>query len=146
MRILCADHALAARLAAVVPDEGAGLVYAAPIGFESWGAAEDELTEVFVLTQAAVVENGPVVYIVDSRALIGRGAPLDAAVATGLLAGARAIAFERKRYSGYASLVATGTDVDLAETAEAVRLLLTTRASNGQPLMVGAEHLGAALP
>ncbi|GEE01649.1 hypothetical protein nbrc107696_22510 [Gordonia spumicola] len=146
MRVRCADPGLATALAAVVPDEGAGLVFVADGPLATWDDTEAELAEVFRLTQPEVVENGPILYVVTTSALLGRAAPLDSAVADGLLAGARALAFERARFDGYASVIAVGDGVDDARVAEAAKNLLTTRASNGQPFMLGSEHLGAALP
>jgi hypothetical protein len=146
VKIRCPDPELTVQLSAAVSGDCNGLVFVAGGPFERWDRAEDELAEAFRETQAVVAGNGPVVYVVRSAALLGRSAPLDSAVADGLLAGARAIAFERQRFEGYASMVAIGDGVDAPDAARAVATLLNTRGSNGQPFVLGDEHLGAALP
>jgi hypothetical protein len=149
MRIRCADQELKQTLARALPvgDEPEnGLVFVVRDGFVDWQATEDELAEAFTLTKEAVVANGPVVYVVTTANLLGRGEPLDAAVADGLLAGARGVAFERKKHSGYASIVAADAGTSPESVALAVDALLATRGSNGQPFVLGDEHLGAALP
>lgn len=147
MRVRCLDNPdLASALGAVVERDEPGLVFVAGGSFAEWRETEDELAEAFLLTQQEVSQNGPAVYVVGVCELLGRAAPLDAAVAAGLLAGARAVAFERQRFAGYATVVAAGEGVGPLEIADAVGHLLATRASNGQPFVLGNEHLGAALP
>ncbi|MBJ8348376.1 hypothetical protein [Antrihabitans sp. YC2-6] len=126
------------------PDDG--LIFEARTGLGEWTDAEDELTEAFELSRAAALTDAPVVYLVRSDAILGRAAPLDAAVATGLLGGARALAFERRKSGSYATVVAVGDNVEPAAVAHAVDLLVATRGANGQIFTLGAEHLGAALP
>ncbi|WP_141810456.1 hypothetical protein [Nocardia bhagyanarayanae] len=123
-----------------------GLVFEARTGLSSWAQAEDELAEAFELTRAAVLAGGPVVYVVRADAILGRGAPLDAAVATGLLGGARALAFERKKTNCYVNVLAVGDDVEPRTVAESIALLIATGGANGQIFPLGTEHLGAALP
>lgn len=139
-------HRAAAALRAGLEGDAPGLVFAPAAGLPDWDAAEDELAEAFLLTQAAAAGGAPVVYLVDAAAVLGRGAPLDAAVATGLLGGARALAFEGRREERYATVVAAGASVAPAAIAQAIELLLHTRAANGTVHALGAEHLGAMLP
>lgn len=149
MRIRCADQELAQALALALPvgnEPENGLVFVAREGFADWQSTEDELAEAFMLTKEAVIANGPVVYVVTTANLLGRGKPLDAAVADGLLAGTRGVAFERKKYAGYASIVSMAADSLPELVAGAVDTLLRTRGSNGQPFVLGGDHLGAALP
>lgn len=143
------DTGLAAALSDVAPgrcDSDAGLVFQARTGLSCWSAAEDELAEAFSLTRAAVLAGAPVVYVVQATAILGRAAPLDSAVATGLLGGARALAFERKKTDCYVSVLAVGADVEPETVAETIELLVATRGANGQIFPLGTDHLGAALP
>jgi hypothetical protein len=140
------DHRAAAALRAGLEGDAPGLVFAPACVLQDWDAAEDELTEAFLLTQSAAADHAPVVYLVDARAVLGRGTPLDAAVATGLLGGARALAFETRRDAGYATVVAAGETVAPTAIAQAIEVLLHTRAANGTVHALGAEHLGAMLP
>jgi hypothetical protein len=140
------EHRAAAALRAGLEGEAPGLVFAPARDLQDWDAAEDELTEAFLLTQNAAADGAPVVYLVDTHAVLGRSAPLDAAVATGLLGGARALAFETRRAAGYATVVAADDTVEPAAIAQAIEVLLHTRAANGTVHALGAEHLGAMLP
>lgn len=146
MRIRCSDANLHAALTAVFPPGREGLVFVAGCDFRDWRGAEDELAEAFADAQAAVAVNSPVIFIVETEALLGRGEPLSSAVADGLLAGARSIAFERRRFGGYGSVVAVGSDVDPEQVADAIACLMISKGSNGQPFVLGDQHLGAALP
>ncbi|MGM7648750.1 hypothetical protein ACSVDM_27905 [Nocardia sp. JW2] len=127
-------------------DSPIGLVFEARTGLSDWSAAEDELAEAFALTREAVLADAPVVYVVRAAAILGRGAPLDAAVATGLLGGARALAFERRKNDCYVSVLAVGAGIEPATVAESIELLVATRGANGQIFPLGTDHLGAALP
>ena len=149
MRIRCADSALREALATALPPgdaPGDGLVFVAGSGFADWVDAEDELAEAFRESQRVAVADGPVVYVTAAAALLGRTEPLDAAVAVGLLAGARAVATERRRFDGYATTVAVGADVPPDTVATAIGALVAVRGSNGQPFVLGGEQIGAALP
>ncbi|TDP37807.1 hypothetical protein [Nocardia ignorata] len=127
-------------------DSPSGLVFEARTGLSGWTAAEDELAEAFALTREAVLADAPVVYVVRAEAILGRGAPLDAAVATGLLGGARALTFERRKNNCYVSVLAVGTGIEPTTVAESIELLVATRGANGQIFPLGTDHLGAALP
>jgi hypothetical protein len=126
-------------------DPAQGLVFAPALGLADWAAVEDELARAFALTREAALVDAPVVYVVDARAVLGRGAPLDCAVATGLAAGVRSLAFEGQRRGRYAAAVAVGDGVAGHVVADAVSFLVAARAGLGQVLMLGSEHVGALL-
>ncbi|MBJ8337286.1 hypothetical protein JGU71_00175 [Antrihabitans sp. YC3-6] len=144
MKVRTHDSERAAVLTDIGPDEG--VIFEARTGLGAWSDAEDELAEAFELSRAAALTDAPVVFLVQANAILGRAAPLDSAVATGLLGGARALAFERRKSAGYSVLVAVGDNVEPATVATAIDLLVATRGSNGQIFTLGAEHLGALLP
>ncbi|QZA16278.1 hypothetical protein K3U93_16500 [Mycobacterium malmoense] len=123
-----------------------GLLFAPRTGLSEWSQAEDELAEAFALARATAIDGAPVVFLVQSTAILGRTSPLDAAVATGLLGGTRALAVELRKTCGYATVLAVGENVQSHTVAVAVELLLATRGANGQVYPLGTEHLGAALP
>ena len=144
MKVRAIDSELAVALKTVGPEDG--LIFEARTGLGAWSDAEDELAEAFELSRAAALIDAPVVFLVQANAILGRAAPLDSAVATGLLGGARALAFERRKTSSYATVVAVGDNVEPATVATAVELLVATRGANGQIFPLGTDHLGAALP
>ena len=147
LRLTDPDIAAAAgRIGAVADGPESGLVFEPRRQLLTWTEAEDELAEAFELTRAAASDAAPVVYLVRSSALLGRADPLDAAVATGLLGGARALAFEGRKNESFATVVAIGDGVKPQIVVEAIELLVATRGANGQTFTLGAEHLGAALP
>jgi hypothetical protein len=126
--------------------ERGGLVFAPVDDLPDWDAVENELTEAFTLSREATLAEAPVVYLLRMRAVLGRAGPLDSAVAAGLVAGARALAFEGQRHARYATVIATADDVAPQTIAEAVGFAIESRGSLGQVLTLGAEHLGALLP
>ncbi|MBV6759811.1 hypothetical protein [Rhodococcus opacus] len=149
MRVRADDPQLHEALTGAGPsgtDPGDGLVFVARTGLREWAETEDELAHAFDMTRETAAAGGAVVYVVRSAALLGRTEPLDAAVAAGLLSGARALALERRKHRGYATVVAVTDDVDTKSVADAVDLLMATRGANGQPFVLGEEHLGAGLP
>jgi len=128
-------------------DTIAGALVFTPAGdLADWEAVEDELAEAFNRTREAWLAGTPVVYVVRTQAVLGRAAPLDAAVAAGLVAGARALAFEGQRDHRYATVIAAADDVASEAIAEAVAFAVTSRSALGQVLTLGSEHLGAMLP
>lgn len=149
MRIRVDDSALAVALKGVGgsgDDPAAGLVFAPRTALARWPDAEDELAKAFAASRESALEGGPVVFVVSAAAILGRTEPLDSAVATGLLGGARALAFERRKHNCFVSVVAVGDDVEPESVAAAVDLLVATRGANGQIFPLGTDHLGAALP
>ncbi|MGH3240383.1 MAG: hypothetical protein ACRDNL_08375 [Spirillospora sp.] len=123
-----------------------GLVFAPARGITEWDHAEDELAEAFVLTRQATIADAPVVYVLDARAVLGRAAPLDSAVAAGLVGGARALAFEGLREQRYVTVIAVDGSEREGMLADAVRHAVSSRTGLGQVQMLGSEHVGAMLP
>ncbi|MFA3878006.1 hypothetical protein ABS735_30835 [Streptomyces sp. MMCC 100] len=141
-----ADHDALGHIGGPDGDIRDGLVFAPARGLEDWRQAEDELTEAFLLSRAAMAAEAPVVYLLRSATVLGRSGPLDSAVAAGLVGGARALAFEGQRRGRYASVIGVDGDEPPGRVAEAVAFALTTRAAAGQVVVLGREHLGAMLP
>jgi hypothetical protein len=123
-----------------------GVVFVAGTGMPDWPAAEDELAEAFRLAQDASVAGAPVVFVVETDAMLGRAAPLDAMVATGLVSGARTLAFEGLRKDRYVGIVATDRRESAGELGEAVRFAIASRAGHGQVITLGTGHAGAMFP
>ncbi|MCB1273872.1 MAG: hypothetical protein KDB25_05705 [Leucobacter sp.] len=152
MRLRTGSAALDAALAPLGDAEGAiedGLVFAPRTGLTTWEEAEAELQDAFRLSQAAMIAEAPVIYVLHADAVLGRGPILDAGVADALVGGARALAFEGKRRGRYAAVVGidpTETPETLGELSRTVDYLTGTRAAIGQVLMLTDQHLGAMLP
>ena len=125
---------------------GDGVVFVADRGMADWSAVEDELTEAFHLAQGASAADAPVVFVVDSAAMLGRGGPLDSMVATGLVSGARTLAFEGLRKERYVGIIATDRSERAGDLGDAVRFALSSRAGHGQVLTLGTGHAGAMFP
>lgn len=130
------------RLAEHLAPDQPGLVYDASTSDPAdWEALEAELDEVFRLTQQAVLDGVPVVYVVHEPSIWGHDAPLRAALATALLGGMRSAAVELTRAGIAANAVAVGDDAEAARTARAVLFLLEGDLT-GQVLTSGVTHLG----
>lgn len=148
MRIEVANAALASALAGLGSPEGRaedGVVFE-PAAVTTWADAEEELTRAYRLAHAAAQENAPVVFVVDSAATVGRAAPLDAAVAVGLVAGGRCLAFEGLRKDEYATVIGYDGAEPASRVAATVEFLVATGVGRGQAVMVGSTHVGAMLP
>jgi hypothetical protein len=78
--------------------------------------------------------------------MVGRGSVLDSMVATGLVSGARCLAFEGLRKERYVGLIATDRTEKAGTLKSAVQFALASRASLGQPLVLGTGHAGAMFP
>lgn len=124
----------------------AGLVFVARRGLQSWNDAEDELAEAFDLVKAASSEAAPVVFVVDSDAMLGRAEPLDSMVATGLVAGARALALEGLRTGRYVGIISTDRSEAAGSLSDAVEFAVTHRLGLGQILTLGSAHTGGMFP
>ncbi len=136
--VLAGSHVLAAH---GVPGR-AGLVYdASEIDPHDWEELEAELGAVFRLTQEAVREGSPIVYVVHEPSIWGHGPPLRAALATALLGGMRSAAVELTRAGLPANVVAVGDGADATRVARAVLFLLDGDLT-GQVIMAGVTHLG----
>jgi hypothetical protein len=127
-------------------DISSGAVFVAARAFADWQSAENELTDAFHLAQEASEAGAPMVFIVDSDAMLGRGKPLDSMVATGLISGARTLAFEGIRKNRYVGIIATDRSPQADHLAEAVRFSVANRAGHGQVLVLGTGHVGAMFP
>ncbi|WP_028655109.1 hypothetical protein [Nocardioides sp. J54] len=148
MKVQVADEALAEALAAIGSPDGRaedGVVFR-PGPVASWVDAEDQLVEAYRLAHVAAQEDAPVVFVVDAAAAVGRSGPLESAVAVGLVAGGRCLAFEGLRRDQYATVVGWDADEPATRVAATVEQLLGSRAARGQTVMVGTAHLGALLP
>lgn len=128
-----------AGLSAGEPEQG--LVFsAAGKSPRTWGEVEPILLEAFELSKRAIAARAPIVYVVDGDALYGHAKPAAAALATGLLGGARSLAAEGVRHAIPVNAVSAGGGED-ARTAAAVVTLLGGEGS-GQLLHVDATHIG----
>lgn len=127
-----------------VPEEG--LVFAAARVGDEWPEVMAELTEAFLLSREAASAGAPVVYIVHNDDLLGRRGAGAAMVATGLLSGARTLAFEGRK-TGTPANVLVVEDVSPPEQIArwAVRLLERDGPS-GELVHLGSQHVGKALP
>jgi hypothetical protein len=118
----------------------------APAAVNSWDEAERELTDVFRLSKEAILAHAPVVYLVETAAVLGRASVLNSAVATGLVGAARIFAFEGKRTDDFATVISVGADQPMSTVVEAVQFVLSTRSALGQVVSLGTDHVGAMLP
>ncbi len=147
---MTASDATAARVAlrelvAALPADGPA-AFAPPEPLEMWGEAEDALVEAFHATQAAAREGRPIVYVVRAGDVLGHGEPLAAAVAVGLVSGARAVGVEGVERAGRASVLACDDDADAAQVARGVALLADEAVGPGQVLFAGTAHVGKLVP
>lgn len=123
-----------------------GVVFVAARDLADWTSVEEELTEAFRLAQEASVAGAPVVFVIDSDAMLGRATPLDSMVATGLVSGARTLAFEGLRKERYVGIVATDRSESAGSLGEAVHFAIASRAGHGQVITLGTGHAGAMFP
>jgi NAD(P)-dependent dehydrogenase (short-subunit alcohol dehydrogenase family) len=114
------------------------------------GAVTTALTGAFAAARAALEAGRPVAVVVAAGDLLGQGAPLDAAVATGLLGMVRTLAIEGARPGWRVNVVAgAGIATDKGEAggqddpavAETVAMLADSSLT-GQLLQVGGANLG----
>jgi hypothetical protein len=140
---------LAAAIAAAGCEPGEpeeGLVFAASGVGDGWEAVLAELTAAFELTRRAARAGGPVVYVVRHDDLLGRGGPGPAMVATGLLSGARTLAFETAKADVPANVLAVEADSTVETVARWTIRLLERDGPSGELIRLGAAHVGKALP
>lgn len=102
------------------------------------------LRDAFVAVRDAVLDGVPVVICVDGPALLGQASPEDAAVASGLLGLARALAFEGGAKGWRVNVVAVdpGKDPDPQLVAAAA----STPGLTGQVLNVSSGAVGRVVP
>lgn len=103
-----------------------------------------QLREAFVLTKAALLSDKPVVLCVDGPSLLGQADPSDAAVATGMLGLARALAFEGGSKGWKINVIALnpGDEPGL----ELIALASSAPGLNGQLLNVSSSSVGKVIP
>ena len=127
-----------------LPDDA--LIFVAnPDVADEWSAVSKELTEAFELSQAAVRNNGPVMYVVEGDDLLGRNGTGRAMVACGLLSAARTLALETARSGVPVNVVAIG-NASIELTGLWVETLCRPNGPNGELIRLGVDHLGKALP
>lgn len=127
---------------ALIDPVGRGLVYdASDSDPRDWAELEVELNRAFELTRQAVLEGGPIVYVVHEPSVWGHEPPLRSTLATALLGGMRSAALELTRSGLPANAVALSDPEDVDEAADCVAWLLQGRLT-GQLLTCGATHLG----
>jgi hypothetical protein len=140
---------LAEALSQVGSEEGdpaEGLVLSPRDGLADWTEVEQELAEIFRLTQEASIAGGPIVYVLATGDLLGRGTEFASAVASGLFSGIRGLAFEGKRANRAATAIASSADVEPERIASAVAWVLSRDDVSGQVITLGDEQFGALLP
>jgi NAD(P)-dependent dehydrogenase (short-subunit alcohol dehydrogenase family) len=103
-------------------------------------AVAPALTGAFVAAREALEAGRPVVVVLDAGDLLGQGSPLDAAVATGLLAMVRTLGIEGAKPGWRINVVAGGAED--GEAIEATVALLAGSVVTGQLLQVGGANLG----
>lgn len=138
------DGALAASLAAhgyaASEPEQALVLDASHSEPRTWDDMEAQLLDAFHLSRRAMTAGAPIVYVVDGEALYGHRDPLPAALATGLVGGARSLAAEGAR-AGTPVYIVTGGD-DPKTVADAVDWLLRSKPPTGQLLHADLAHVG----
>ncbi len=108
----------------------------------SWDELEAELLAAYRLSRQAFAARAPVVYVVDGAAVYGHAPPLSAALATGLLGGARSLAAEGQRHAIPAHVVTVAPGGAGEEAADAVAWLLRSDPPSGQLLHCDTTHVG----
>lgn len=103
------------------------------------------LTAVFAEVRAAVLDDVPVVLVLDDRDLLGQGTVGDAGVATGLLGLSRALALEGAKPGWRLNVVSHRGDAYGSAVGEAVSWIGASTLS-GQLIRVGTDHLGRVSP
>lgn len=111
-----------------------------------WEDVLDEMTEAFLLSREAARAGAPVVYVVDSRDLLGRRGAGKAMVATGLLSAARDLAQETVRAGIPANVIAIDEHTAPDKAAMWVARLLDNPGTTGELIRLGTTHLARALP
>jgi hypothetical protein len=136
---------LAPALRALGVREGAatdGLVYdASEAAPATWPELEDLFADVFRLSQAAVTQHAPIVYVLHEPSLHGHGPALRAMLAAGLLGASRSLAVEGRRHGAPANAVALGSEEEVRQAADTVSWLLANPGVTGQLITCGSTHL-----
>ena len=143
--IRCENGPLAEALGALPLPDGALVFVSNSEIADDWDAVAGELAEAFDLSQAAVRDGAPVVYIVDNDDLLGRRGTGGAMVACGLLSAARTLAIETVRSGIPVNTIASSNSAPEA-VASWVEALCRPNGPTGEILRLGSGHLGKALP
>jgi hypothetical protein len=108
---------------------------------EDYERVSSELTNAFGEIRRAVLQERPVVLVLEDRDLLGQGSLADAALASGMLGLSRAFALEGSR-SGWSvnALSHRGEDVG------GLAAMLAASGLSGQLVRAGSEHLGRVWP
>jgi hypothetical protein len=104
------------------------------------GAVTEALTGAFVAIREGLEAGRPVVVVLAAGDLLGQGAPLDAAVATGILGMVRTFGIEGRKPGWRVNVVAGAPGEDDA-VEEAVSMVAASRLT-GQLIEVGGVDLG----
>lgn len=113
---------------------------------DEWSAVEEELTEVFDLSQTAARSGGAVVYVLDGDDLLGRRGPGRAMVACGMLSAARTLALESAKSGVPVNVLAIGERTPPELASFWVDTLCRPNGPNGELIRLDGDHLGKALP
>jgi hypothetical protein len=103
-------------------------------------AVAPALTQAFVAAREALEAGRPVVVVLAAGDLLGQGSPLDAGVATGLLAMVRTLGIEGAKPGWRINVVAGGAED--GEAIDGAVAMLADGVVTGQLLQVGGANLG----
>jgi hypothetical protein len=121
------------------------LTLSQPAVGEDLDQVTDVLTRAFAEVRAAVLEERPVVVVLDDRDLLGQGSVVDAGVAAGLLGLVRAFALEGAK-PGWKVNVVTQRGEEDAQAAQEAADWLAASGLSGQLIRIGTDHLGRVWP
>lgn len=127
------------------PNDRPGLVFGATEVGEDWPAVRLILLEAFRLTQLAVTAEEPIVYVISTDDLLGRNGPGSAAVAAGIVAGARTAAIELAKVGLPINVLAIDNETSGDQVERWVLHLLEGGGPQGDLIHLGTGHLGKAL-
>ena len=127
------------------PNDQPGLVFGATEVGEDWPAVRLILLEAFRLTQLAVIAGEPIVYVISTDDLLGRNGPGSAAVAAGLVAGARTAGIELAKVGLPINVLAIDDETSGEQVERWVLHLLESEGPQGELVHLGTGHLGKAL-
>ena len=127
------------------PNDQPGLVFGATEVGEDWPSVRLILLEAFRLTQLAVKAQEPIVYVISTDDLLGRNGPGSAAVAAGLVAGARTAGLELAKVGLPINVLAIDDETSGEQVERWVLHLLESGGPQGELIHLGTGHLGKAL-
>lgn len=127
------------------PGDRPGLVFGATGIAEDWPSVRIVLLEAFRLTQKAIADDEPMVYVISTNDLLGRNGPASAAVAAALVAGAKTAAIELAKTNLSINVIAIDDEVSTEQVQQWVLSLLDGNGPQGELMHLGPGHLGKAL-